>query len=121
MDDGKRALPSKIGALCSILLIIILLLYSGYKISILEGKKDIDIIQAVKKDNFDDSYEFSAEQGFNIAVAVFDPFDLRSIKGVDPRYGRIRFIKNEWGQYGNNPFNTFTEINSHECGSQGLI
>ena len=84
MDNGKEALPSKAGALCSILLFIILLLYTGYKISILEGKKGIDIIQAVKENHYDHTYEFSAEQGFDIAVAVFNPADPSSIYGVDP-------------------------------------
>ena len=54
LDEGKEALPSITGALCSLLLTLILLFYTGYKISILEGKKDIDIVQAVKENHFDD-------------------------------------------------------------------
>ena len=72
------------GALCSILLLIVLLLYTGYKISILEGKKGIDIIQAVKENHIDLEYEFSAEQGLNIAVGVFNPSNPSTINGVDP-------------------------------------
>ena len=62
--DGKRdALPSKTGAVCSILLTILMLAYTGYKISILTGKKDIDIVQAVKENHFDYSHIFGAAQG----------------------------------------------------------
>ena len=72
IDEGKDALPSMTGALCSILLLIILLAYAGYKISILEGKKSIDIIQAVIENHFDEKHSFGGEQGLNIAVAVYD-------------------------------------------------
>ena len=52
-----------IGALCSILLIIILLGYGACKVSILEGKNRVDVIQAVQENYFDDEYVLSGEQG----------------------------------------------------------
>ena len=58
IDDGKDALPSKIGTLCSFLLTFAMVAYTGYKIYILEGKKSIDIIQAVQENYFDDSHVF---------------------------------------------------------------
>ena len=61
IDEGRSALPSKMGALCSILLTIALALYTAYKISVLEGKKSVDIIQAVKENHFDDDKVFGAE------------------------------------------------------------
>ena len=73
------------GALCSIILTVILLMYTGYKISVLEGKKSIDIVQAVKENHFDDSHVFSSQQGLNIAVAVFNPFITEGLlKQIDP-------------------------------------
>ena len=81
------------GALCSILLTVILIMYAGYKISILEGKMSIDIVQAVQENYFNDTHVFSHEQGLNIAVGVFDPFDPRFQKPIDPSYGRIAFSK----------------------------
>ena len=75
IDDGKDALTSKIGALCSILFLISMLTYTGYKVYILESKKSIDIVQAVKEDHFDDSHVFGFEQGLNLAVAVYDIYD----------------------------------------------
>ena len=68
-------LPSTIGALCSIMLIIILLGYTAYKVSILEGKKRVDVIQAVQENYFDDEYVFSGEQGLNIAAGVYNPLN----------------------------------------------
>ena len=49
------------GAICSIVLLIILFMYAGYKISVLQGKKSIDILQAVKESHFDYTDTFSAE------------------------------------------------------------
>ena len=60
IDESRSALPSKMGSFFSILLLIVLVAYAGYKVFILEGKKKIDIIQAVQEDYFDDSYVFSA-------------------------------------------------------------
>ena len=79
IDEGRDALPTKMGALCSIILLILMLIYTGYKISILEGKKDIDIVQAIKENHFDYSHVFGAAQGLNVATAVINGFDMSSV------------------------------------------
>ena len=61
LDEGKDALPSKMGAICSIVLMIILIAYTGYKISIFGGKKSVDILQAVSKYHFDSDHTFGGE------------------------------------------------------------
>ena len=71
--------------------------YTGYKVSILEGKKSVDILQAVNKDHFDENYTFGAKQGMNIAVAVLNTMDYNSYIPIDPRYGRIVFTKYSYG------------------------
>ena len=68
LDDGKDALPSKMGTVCSIVLLIILVAYTGYKVSILGGKKSVDILQAVSKHHFDSDHAFGGEQGLNFAI-----------------------------------------------------
>ena len=70
IGEKRSALPSKMGSFCSILLLVVLFAYAGYKASILEGKKKVDIVQAVQENYFDDSYVFGAEQGLNLAVAL---------------------------------------------------
>ena len=61
LEEGRNALPSRIGALCSIIFVITLLSYAGYKIWILEGRKNVNILQAVKEDHFADTYTFSSK------------------------------------------------------------
>ena len=61
LDQGQDALPSKMGTFCSFLLFIILIAFTGYKVSILERKKSVDILQAVNKNRFDVEYTFGAK------------------------------------------------------------
>ena len=100
------------------MLFIILIAYAGYKISILEGKKKVDILQAVKENHFDDSYVFQADQGINFAVSFTD---LVSFHGIDPSYGRIAFRKYSWqvNDDGSTHFD-FRELEGHECSSEEL-
>ena len=60
-DGGKDVQTSKMGAVCSILLVVTLIMYTGYKVSILEGRKSIDIVQAVKENHFDANTVFGAK------------------------------------------------------------
>ena len=48
------------GAICSLLLLALVLVYAGYKASILEGRKSIDILTAVTEDYFNETYVFGA-------------------------------------------------------------
>ena len=110
IDEGRDALPSKIGAICSILLFVVVLAYTVYKISVLEGKTSIDILQAVKENHFDDSYVFGSKQGLNVAIAVTSLADP-SPKLVDPTYGRIKFTKLQYEIAENGDFNySLTEL-----------
>ena len=61
IDKGKDALPSRMGTFCSFLLLVILLVYTGYKVNVLESKKRVDILQAVNKNHFDYNYTFGAK------------------------------------------------------------
>ena len=95
--------------------------YTGYKVSILEGRKSIDIIQAVKENHYDDSYVFSSEMGLNIAIAVFGGFYNDTHTLIDPSYGKIRFTKLKWsGDDKNEYFLEKTELKSHKCSAEEL-
>ena len=59
-QDGMDSLPSKVGTICSLALTVILLFYTVYKSIILEGRKSIDFVQAIKENHFDDSHVFGA-------------------------------------------------------------
>ena len=91
LDQGQGSLPSKMGTVSSFLLFVILIAYTYYKFNIMLEKKAVDILSAVKQDYFQEDYTFGSKQGFNIAVAVFDPFDPSSYRQLDRSYGQVRF------------------------------
>ena len=117
----KRRATVKNGGSLQHLFILALIAYAGYKISVLEGKKSIDIIQAIQENYFDDSYVFSNKQGMNIAAAVFSPFLSDYQKPIDPSYGKIIFQKVDWGRNEKGQFyRREDEIASHTCTSEEL-
>ena len=122
LDQGKETLPSKMGTFCTFFLLIVLIAYTGYKINILEGKKSVDILQAVDKDHFDENDTFGSEQGLNIAVAVVNPFLQETFQPVDPRYGRIVFKLTEVGfnEEGILQIYSSKELESHQCSKEEL-
>ena len=98
-----------------------MIVYTGYKISILGGKKSIDIVQAVKENHFDDSHVFSAKQGLNIALGVFLTTNPSTHQPLDPSYGRVRFSKLQVQTSENGETNfQMAEIASHTCSAEEL-
>ena len=80
------------GATCTILVFIVTLIYGGYRASILHMRSDVEVQASIQKDYYDDSYTFGADQGLNLAVAVFNGFDPSTFI-MDPSYGKIEFWK----------------------------
>ena len=70
LDEGKGVLPSWMGALCSFMLLFVMLWYSYYKVDIMLEKKSVDILSAINENGIKNEYIFGAKQGFNIAVGV---------------------------------------------------
>ena len=86
----------------------------GYKISILEGRKSVDVLSVKSDNHYNDSYIFGADQGLNVALATAGP--------IDKSYGNIKFIKVSWflneedGSYRDE----IIELESHACTSEEL-
>ena len=80
------------GAACTILVVLVTLMYGGYRASILHARSDVDVMASIQKDYHDMDYTFGAEQGLNLAVAVFNGFDPSAFI-MDPTYGKIQFWK----------------------------
>ena len=121
LEEGRETLRSRVGALCSVMLIILLISYAGYKVSVLEGKKSIDILQAVRENHFDDTHEFTNQQGLNIAAMVVNPFNPATHQLIDPSFGRIKFSRSHWRVNEQGKFQLdFTELESHVCTSEEL-
>ena len=121
LDQCQSKLPSKMGALSTFLLFVMLSAYTYYKCDIMLNKKDVEIISVVKQNYFKTDYKFSNKQGLNIAVAALDPFEPSQYKQLDHSYGLIRFRKFQWGLNAAGEFEDNTsDIATHVCTEEEL-
>lgn len=122
VDDKQDKLPSKIGALCTYLMVLVLLAYTGYKVDVQLARKSTNIVQAVEEDKFDENSVFGADQGLNIAVGVFSLKNPLDFDGhLDPRYGHIEFKVFSWGQTPDEILGvTYDRVESHSCTPEEL-
>ena len=75
----------------------------------------------MKENHFDDSHVFSAKQGLNLAVGVYNPYAPSTYQSLDLTYGRVRFTK--WKKFESDAGGSkliITEIPSHTCSSEEL-
>ena len=70
MEDGQTSIGSKIGAVCSLFLFVILLVYSGQKLAILVQKGDTNLAVTRLTNYFDDTEKLSADDGMFFAFTV---------------------------------------------------
>lgn len=74
MDNGKGAMKTHVGTICSIIWVTIIIVYGATKIDTLVNKKSISILTTYNDLYFKDSQSFDYDQGLNIAVA-FTAYD----------------------------------------------
>ena len=74
--NGMKAKMSVAGSIFSLLLLSVTVAYFYLKINNLIHKKEVDIISTTNQMHFSEDYIFSAENGFNIAVAFTAHDDL---------------------------------------------
>ena len=54
LDDGEASISTVTGALCSLLIVILLVLYFYLKLDVLVYRKDVDVLSTLKDYQFDD-------------------------------------------------------------------
>ena len=121
LEEGITSVPSKMGTFCSLLLMMTVLTFTYYKVDVLLGRKDVDVLSAVAENYFDSSDSFSGKQGLNVAVSLFNAQNSQFTVELDPSYGRIRFQILEWGTTkSGKQFRSNKEIDSHICSLEEL-
>ena len=100
LDDGKDSVQTITGALCSLFIVALVLLYSYLKLDILLHRKDVDVLSTTKDFEISESENFTYDNGFNIAVG-FIAYDNESGQELDRSYGEIVFNSYGWGAYPN--------------------
>ena len=69
-DGGKNKLQTCIGAIMSVLLLFVLIIYGGMKFNTLIQKQQVDIITAINEEYFDDNLNFTEKDGLSFAFAL---------------------------------------------------
>ena len=84
------------GSLCTILILVITVVYSIQKLAVLNWRKDVDILSAVNSLVFTSEDKFTHANGFNIAVA-FTEYNYNQEWELEPRYGSLVVNSFSWG------------------------
>lgn len=114
-NDGDDTLKSLMGALCSIILTIVVLLYTYQKLDVFLAKKDVDILSTINDLHWTDDDIFSYENGLNIAVA-FTAYDSEEKWILDETYGELIFNSYSWGPTEDGGFATERKLlDGHRC------
>ena len=95
-DSGGQTYGSIMGAICSIILLLITVFYAYLKLMVLIEKTDVNILTSELDMHYDDTEEFTYENGLNIAVA-FTAYDSETEWILLPEYGELVFNYAEWG------------------------
>ena len=96
MDDGEDDVSTFTGALCSIFIVTLVLIYSYLKTDVLVNRKDVDVLSTIKDFEYKDTEIFDHDNGLNIAVA-FTAYDTSSEWLLDSTYGELVFAAYSWG------------------------
>lgn len=59
LDEGSEDLRSVVGSLCSMILFLVVLMFSYLKYTVLRDKKDVDILSAINESFYDETYTLS--------------------------------------------------------------
>ena len=79
LADGENSVPTWMGTLCSIILLIVIILYTVQKIEVLLTKKDVDVLTAINDTHLDSEFHFGYGQGFNFATKWQNLYDETEI------------------------------------------
>jgi len=108
------------GSLCSILLILVVGVFTFQKIDIWLNKKDVDIVSSISSGYFTSDYIFNHEMGLSFAIA-FTAYDSEREDILDASYGNLQFTSYEWYEdEDGNPQIEFVDIPSHTCSREEL-
>ena len=97
ISDDEQELKSLKGSLFTILVLLLIAIFSYRKFNIFLTRKDAETSQHVRVNNLDEKEKFSYKDGFNIAVGLTS-FDDNTEWELDPSYGELRFRASTWGQ-----------------------
>ena len=96
LDDGEDHVSSFSGAVCTVLMLLGVVLYTYLKLDVLLNKKDVTLLARTDEFEFMDIDNITHANGFNIAVG-FTSYDNSTMWQLDPTYGELVYNSYSWG------------------------
>lgn len=96
LDSGQKSQPSYFGAVMSILLGMMTLMFTATKVLTIVQKSDVDIMSALIENNIDYTEKFDTSQGLFIAAAITE-YDSNTEIIEEERYGELIVEHYGWG------------------------
>ena len=112
LPDNKERYRTFLGAILSVLTIIAVLAYGGYKFLVLFDYADYKVQAAVSENFYDLMDSFESPKGFNIAAGV-TRYDSTAEVVEDPDYGTVKFYLKSYGL--GEPGIAFDELPTRMC------
>ena len=119
MDGGVASLKTCMGTFCTLVWVLIIVIFAAQKTDILINKKRVSILSTTKDLFYTDLDEFTYKDGLNIAVA-FTGWDNNREWSLDPRMGELVLTSYEWGIEGGIPWADRKNVASHNCTREEL-
>ncbi len=98
LDKGFVYLRSWGGAICSIILFILIGAYAVQKFDVLVRIQDVDLMITTNLNALSDHDKFDSSMGFNIAAGFMAYQGANKPIDDDPTVGELVFVVNIWGR-----------------------
>ena len=113
ISSEKQTINSGLGAFCSVLIFVVVSLFTYQKAEILIYNKEMRLVEINMKNHFDGSEVFTAQDGLALA------FGLDGL--VDPTYFTVTAHANHWGfDEQGEPTWRHEPIKTHQCSQEEL-
>ena len=113
ISSEKQTINSGLGAICSVLIFVVVSLFTYQKAEILMYNKEMRLVEIKEKNHFDGSEVFTAQDGLALA------FGLNAV--IDPTYFTIIAESNYWGfDEQGEPTWSLEPIKTHRCSLEEL-
>ena len=119
IDHGLEEQKSYMGGCLSILITIIMLVYSYGRVMALIRKKEVDILGAISEDAIGYTETFTAQSGFFVAAALTE-FDSSTESIEEARYGELVIEHYGWQSNENGTESYSRPLNYHYCSDEEL-
>ena len=97
MPDKKEFYRSICGTILSLMVILVVLSYGSYKIKDLVEFKDYRLLETRVDNYFEDSANFTTNEGFHIAAGIVNTNVENTNKQIeDPEIGEVKMYIKHW-------------------------